>query len=90
LRVWQYARGDDVGKECPCCILLPLRKGQIVSGAPVHVESTAATVVRHVSDDGDVLILPIQSNPPGQLQMGLELPVDVKKMSDFRQRLRRT
>jgi len=79
LRIWQYERGEQVGKDRPCCILLPLKAGQVISGNPVLDEVNTASVERHVARDGEVLILLIQSDPPGADQIGLELSVDDKR-----------
>jgi hypothetical protein len=79
LRIWQYERGEHVGKERPCCVLLPLRAGQVITGDPTHDELTTAPVERHVAQDGEVLILLIQSDEPGADQIGLELTVDDKR-----------
>lgn len=73
LRVWQYERGEQVGKERPCCILLPLKAGQILEGNPAHDEFSSSSVERHVAVEGEVLILLIQSDPPDATQAGLEL-----------------
>jgi hypothetical protein len=79
LRIWQYQRGDHVGKERPCCVLLPLKAGQVISGNPVHNELGNVSAARHVAQDGEVLILLIQSDEPGADQIGLELTVDDKR-----------
>ena len=73
LRIWQYERGEQVGKERPCCLLFPLKAGQTISGTPVHDESGQAISDRHLARDHEVLILLIQSDRPGPDQMGIEL-----------------
>jgi len=78
LRIWQYRRGEQVGKERPCCILLPLKPGQLVTGNPLHDETQRSVVSRDVAEEGDVLILLIQSDPPAADQIGLELTTDDK------------
>ncbi len=79
LRVWQYERGEQVGKERPCCILLPLKRGQVITGADIHDEVTPTASKRHVAGDDEVLIVLIQSDPPGADQVGLELSIDDKR-----------
>jgi hypothetical protein len=79
LRIWQYERGDQVGKDRPCCVLLPLKAGQAITGNPIHHEVSTAPVERYIAEDGDVLILLIQSDEPGVDQIGLELTVDDKR-----------
>lgn len=78
LRIWQYERGEQAGKKRSCCILLPLKAGQVVEGNPAHDESRALAAGRHVAEDGEVLILLIQSDKPGADQAGLELSVEDK------------
>ena len=78
LRVWQYERGEQVGKERPCCLLLPLTPGEIIRGTPVHDEAEGATSEFHIAQESEVLILLIQSDPPDAFQIGLELNPDDK------------
>jgi hypothetical protein len=79
LRVHQYEAGETVGKERPCCVLIPLKSGQIIHGHPIHVEEKQSTASQHVSDDGEVLILLIQSDLPNSDQIGLEMTEQEKK-----------
>lgn len=79
LRIPDYARGDQVGKERPCCILLPLKAGQLVTGSPVHDETKVTAIDAHVAAEGEVLILLIQSDQPGANQAGLELTIEDKR-----------
>lgn len=79
LRIRQYEQGESAGKERPCCILFPLKRGQQITGYPVHVEDQRGPTNRYVADDGEVLILLIQSDKPGADQLGLELTPDEKR-----------
>ena len=79
LRIWEYERGDQVGKDRPCCILMPLRSGQILEAPPIQRERDPTAMDAHTVDEGEVLILPIQSDPPGQNQLGLELTIQDKR-----------
>jgi hypothetical protein len=79
LRIWQYENGEHVGKERPCCVLLPLKAGQIIAGSPVHSEAGLSHSQHHVAADGEVLILLIQSDRPSEDQIGLELTIEDKR-----------
>ncbi|MEA2755630.1 MAG: hypothetical protein QOJ54_1919 [Aliidongia sp.] len=79
LRIWQYERGEQVGKERPCCLLVPLKAGQVIRGTPVHAEIDVSATDRHIAEDGEVLILLIQSDRPSADQIGLELTIDDKR-----------
>jgi hypothetical protein len=79
LRIWQYERSEQVGKERPCCLLVPLKAGQVITGTPVHAEVDASATDRHIAEDGEVLILLIQSDRPSADQIGLELTIDDKR-----------
>ena len=79
LRVWQYQGGEQVGKDRPCCILLPLKPGQEVVGAAVYDEAGRSATTRHIAGRDDVLIVLIQSDPPGTDQVGLELSLEDKR-----------
>jgi len=79
LRVWQYLAGEQVGKDRPCCILLPLKPGQELTGAVVYNELGKSVATSHVTGADEVLIVLIQSDPPGADQAGLELSIDDKR-----------
>jgi hypothetical protein len=79
LRIRRYEQGQIVGKERPCCILIPFRRCQILLGHPLHIEERRIAADRHVADDGEVLILPIQSDPPDRAQIGLQMTTDEKR-----------
>ena len=79
LRIWQYQRGEQAGKERPCCLLLPLTAGQEVIGNPIHNELGETVISRYIAENNDVLILLIQSDRPGQDQIGLELTIEDKR-----------
>jgi hypothetical protein len=79
LRIRQYEQGETTGKERPCCILFPLKQGQVIDGYPLHVEEKHLPTNRHVADDGEVLILLIQSDEPGSDQLGLQMTLEDKR-----------
>lgn len=79
LRIRQFEAGEIAGKERPCCILIPLKPGQILVGYPLYIEEERHAATRHVADSGEVLILPIQSDPPGRDQIGLEMTEQEKR-----------
>jgi hypothetical protein len=73
LRLWQWKKGIEVGKERPCCILIPLKPGDVLDGGDVVDEGSRQGRRRYVAEKDDVVILLIQSDPPGEDQIGLEL-----------------
>ena len=75
LRLWQYKEGVQTSKDRPCCLLLPLKEGQVVAASQVHNETDKS----YVAQEGEVLILLIQSDKPGHDQIGLELSIDDKR-----------
>jgi|GEM_PF-850626 len=79
LRLWQYQAGAQSSKDRPCCLLLPLKEGQVVAASPVHNETDRSLSSRYVARAGEVLILLIQSDKPGADQIGLELSIDDKR-----------
>jgi hypothetical protein len=79
LRIWQYERGEQVGKERPCCILFPLAPGEEVFGPKVHDEASGAVVQRYVARDNDIIIVLVQTDPPGTDQIGIELSIADKR-----------
>jgi hypothetical protein len=79
LRIWQYQRGEWVGKDRPCLILAELKPGQVIGGALVLDEAGPPAVGQHTASSGDIMILPIQTDPPGADQAGLELTIDDKR-----------
>ena len=48
-------------------------------GNPVHSEHGASILGMHFAREGDVLIIPIQSDPPGKDQLGLQLSGEEKR-----------
>jgi hypothetical protein len=79
LRLWQYQQGAQTSKDRPCCLLLPLKEGQVVAASQVHNETDKSLSIRYVAQEGEVLILLIQSDKPGHGQIGLELGIDDKQ-----------
>lgn len=79
LRLWQYQEGAQTSKDRPCCLLLPLKEGQVVAATQVHNETDRSLSSRHVAQEGEVLILLIQSDQPNHDQLGLELSIDDKR-----------
>jgi hypothetical protein len=79
LRIRQYEQGETAGKERPCCILFPLQRGHSIVGYPLHVEEKRSPTNQYVADDGEVLILLIQSDRPAADQLGLELTLEEKR-----------
>lgn len=79
LRIWQYMRGEQVGKERPCCILLPLKPGQVIAASAVYDEAHGSVSKRHEARAGDVMIVLIQSDPPAADQIGIELSLADKR-----------
>jgi hypothetical protein len=79
LRIWQYERGEQVGKERPCCILLPLKPGQLVRGTPVHDELRGSAEEQYVAREDEVVIVLVQSDKPGRDQAGIELTTEDKR-----------
>lgn len=79
LRIRQFEAGEIVGKERPCCILIPLKQGQTMVGHPLYIEDQRRAATRHVAGNGEVLILPIQSDRPGRDQIGLQMTEGEKR-----------
>ncbi len=71
-----------MGKDRPCLILLPLKKGQIIGGTSVLDEAASQPgkgQTLHAAVNGEILIVPIQSDPPGTDQAGLEISLGDKR-----------
>jgi hypothetical protein len=79
LRPRDIAAGIEHGKERPACILAVLNAGETFTGVTVIDEQGGKTVADYVSGGGDVVIVPIQSDPPSQDQLGVVLDVDTKR-----------
>lgn len=78
LRIWQYARGEQTGKDRLCCLLFPLKPGQVITGT-VFDEAVPGVRDRYEARSSDVIIVLIQSDRPGADQAGIELSLEEKE-----------
>lgn len=79
LRPWESERNIEHGKERPACILMVLRPGELIRGLRAVDEVNRQVTMDFTARSGDVIVLPIQSDPPGENQVGIELKEDVKR-----------
>ena len=80
LRSWEYLEGIENGKERPACVLMTLEAGEVIAGTQVVDEKTGSFAVDYVARQGDVLVLPIQSDRPGPSQAGIELSANTRRL----------
>lgn len=80
LRVRESLAGIENGKERPACILLTLMEGEVLTGARIVDEVSGTQSVDYTAGPRDVLILPIQTDPPGSDQLGVRLGIDTKRL----------
>ena len=79
LRPWESERNIEHGKERPACILMVLRLGDLIRGLTAVDEVNGQITMDFTARSGDVIVLSIQSDPPGENQIGIELSEDVKR-----------
>lgn len=79
LRPHEFNEGVEHGKERPACVLVTLKEGEVLSGARAVDEATEATTFDYVARAGDVVIVPIQTDPPSKNQLGVVLDVHTKR-----------
>jgi hypothetical protein len=79
LRPREGLAGVENGTERPACILLNLVEGEIISGAMLVSEAAEKQVIDYTAGPRDVLIVPIQSDPPNRDQLGVKLTIDTKR-----------
>jgi hypothetical protein len=61
---------------------MPLKPGHIIGGTPLFDEASPRSTsgyARHHAVDGEILIVPIQSDPPAADQAGLEISLNEKR-----------
>lgn len=73
LRPWEAEAGIEHGKERPACILMTLKVGERLSGVTVIAEDADRLEADYAANDGDVIIVPIHSDPPGLDKLGVVL-----------------
>ena len=78
LRPREAEGGVEHGKERPACILVRLLAGERLSGVRVLMEGGEFVIGDYVASANDFIILPIQSDPPSKLQLGVVLDVRTK------------
>lgn len=79
LRPHEAIAGIENGKERPACILVVLRADECLSGVNVISEDGRSRKGDYVASENDVIVIPIQSDPPNKHQLGVILDVDTKK-----------
>jgi len=77
LRPREAEGGVEHGKERPACILVRLLAGERLSGVRVLMEGGEFVIGDYVASANDFIILPIQSDPPSKLQLGVVLEVKI-------------
>lgn len=78
LRPREHEAGIENPKERPACILVVLAKGDTLMGATIVEEGSRVATVDFVADEGDVVIIPIQTDPPGPDQLGVKIDLQTK------------
>jgi hypothetical protein len=78
LRPRLHEEGVENPKERPACILLVLKAGEVLTGATLIDEMSGRNVVDYTASEGDIVIFPIQTDPPDANQLGVELSLDTK------------
>ena len=79
LRPWEAEAGIEHGKERPACILTTLKAGERLSDVTVITEDGDRLEADYAANDSDVVIVPIQSDPPGPDQLGIVLDEATKR-----------
>lgn len=79
LRPHELAEGVEHGKERPACILVTLKAGERLSGVTVIAEDGSKIVADYEATGNDVVIVPIQSDPPSADQAGVVLDLATKR-----------
>jgi hypothetical protein len=64
LRPRHHDEGVENPKERPACILLVLKAGEVLTGATLIDERSGRNVVDYTASEGDIVIVPIQTDPP--------------------------
>lgn len=65
--------GVENPQERPACILLVLEEGEVLTGIRLIDEQAGSAELDYTAGAGDVVIFPIQSDPPDKDQLGVEL-----------------
>ena len=84
LRTHEASAGVENGKERPACVLLELEPGEVIEGANIIDEVSGETSVDFTARGGEVLILLIQTDPPGPNQVGAKLSIETKQLIGLR------
>lgn len=79
LRPHEAVEGVEHGKERPTCILVTLKAGERLSGVTVVAEDGTKIAADYDATGNDVVIVPIQSDPPSADQAGVVLDLDTKR-----------
>ena len=79
LRPREVIVGVEHGKERPACILAVLQAGERLSGVTVIAEGKDRGVADYEAAANDVIIVPIQSDPPSKDQLGVVLDETTKQ-----------
>jgi hypothetical protein len=80
LRVDEGQAGVENGKERPVCVIMTLAEGETFSGVRLYVEEDSVETETFVAGPNDILVVPIQSDPPNKDQLGLKLKVETKRL----------
>jgi hypothetical protein len=78
LRPREHEQGIENPKERPACILMVLAEGETLTGASIVDEGSRRAVVDFIAAEGDVVIIPIQTDPPASDQLGVKLDLKTK------------
>jgi hypothetical protein len=78
LRLHQFDEGIEHGKERPACILATLAEGEVLTGVRI-IDEQSRTTIEYVARTNDVVIIPIQTDPPGRDQLGVVLDIETKR-----------
>jgi hypothetical protein len=79
LRPRELAEGIEHGKVRPTCILLPLIEGETLQNVSVIDEASNKTIANYVAGKNDIAIICIQTDPPGNDQLGVKLDLATKQ-----------
>jgi hypothetical protein len=79
LRPREFAEGIEHGKERPACILVPLKEGETFQNVTVIDEESKRTTANYVAGKNDIVIICIQTDPPGRDQLGVKLDLETKR-----------
>jgi hypothetical protein len=79
LRPREFAKGIEHGKERPACILVTLEEGEVFQNVTVIDEDSKRATANYVASGNDIAIISIQTDPPGDQQLGVKLDLQTKR-----------